>query len=98
MCIRDRSKNYRRILDDIKDVPEIRIKYIHSMLRRLVRDNKPYPEAKKADCILMDEVMYKITSEKDADYILLMTNSKGTKLKLKLKSRFCYNKKGNRCV
>ena len=33
--------------------------------------------------------------EKDADYILLMTNSKGTKLKLKLKSRFCYNKKGN---
>lgn len=90
-----KSKNYRRILDDIKDVPEIRIKYIHSMLRRLVRDNKPYPEAKKADCILMDEVMYKITSEKDADYILLMTNSKGTKLKLKLKSRFCYNKKGN---
>ena len=59
-----KSKNYRRILDDIKDVPEIRIKDIHSILRRLVRNNKPYPEAKKANCILMDEVMYKITSEK----------------------------------
>lgn len=90
-----KSKNFRRILGDIKDVPEIRMKYIHSMLRRLVRDNKPYPEAKKADCILLDETMYKIISEEDTDYVSLMTNTRGKQLKLKLKSRFFYNKKGN---
>lgn len=90
-----KSKNYRRILNDMKDVSEIRMGYIHSLLRRLVRDNKPYPEAKKANCMLLDENMYKIKSEEDADYISLMTTTKGKQLKLRLKSRFCYNKKGN---
>lgn len=90
-----KSKNYHRILDDIKNVPEIRMRYIHFMLRRLVRDNKPYPKAKNADCMLLDETMYKIISKEDTDYISLMTNTRGKQLKLKLKSRFCYNKKGN---
>ena len=43
----------------------------------------------------LDEKMYEIKSEDGIDYLYLMTNKRGQKLKLKLNGRFCYSRKGN---
>ena len=89
------SKTYGKILADIKHLDKIRMDYLYSLLKRLIRNNKPYPEAKRAGCILLDESMYTIKTEDDIDYLYLMTITRGMRLKLKLNGRFCYNRKGN---
>ena len=89
------SKTYGKILADIKHLDKIRMDYLYSLLKRLIRNNKPYPEAKRAGCILLDESMYTIKTEDNIDYLYLMTITRGMRLKLKLNGRFCYNRKGN---
>lgn len=89
------SKTYGKILADIKHLDKIRMDYLYSLLKRLIRNNKPYPGAKRAGCILLDESMYTIKTEDDIDYLYLMTITRGMRLKLKLNGRFCYNRKGN---
>ena len=89
------SKTYGKILAGVKHLDRARMYYLHSLLRRIIRDNKPYPKAQRSDCMLLDEMMYEIKSEDGIDYLYLMTNKRGQKLKLKLNGRFCYSRKGN---
>lgn len=89
------SKRFREILDGIRDVPRKRMDYLHSLLRRLVRDNLPHPQVGQARCMLLDEAMYSIKTEDGADYLYLMTDKRGKLLRLKLHGRFCYNRKGD---
>lgn len=89
------SRTYKKILAGVNHTGRTRMDYLHSLLRRIVRDNKPYPKARRSDCMLLDEMMYEIKSEDGIDYLYLMTNTCGQKLKLKLHGRFCYNRKGN---
>lgn len=89
------SKTYMNIINNISYFDKKRMNYVHSVLKRLIRKNKPTLSALNANCMLLDEIRYKIISEDDADYIYFMTNQPKTRLKLKLKGRFCYRRKGN---
>lgn len=74
----------------------LNLHYLHNYLRRITRKYKyKVPKAKSLRCITLDQEMYTIKDVDKTSFISFITDIKGKRLNIKLKSKYCYSRKGN---
>lgn len=88
-----KMKTFNKLRENVSDE---RIHYLHNYLKRITRKYKfNIPHSDITNCILLDEIMYQIIEDGDDTYISFTSDIRNKSFVVKLKSKYCYDKKGN---
>ena len=96
ILLREEYKIPKKLQELEEKIEKERLKYLKNMLCRITRKNKPNKsKIKECSCMLLDEEMYNIKEEKGETFLYFTSLEKGKRHKVKLRSKYCYRKKGD---
>lgn len=73
---------------------EKQLRHCFGYIRRLTRKHKPYPHSTATQCMLCDEMMWRVVEKDGSSYLEIMTAKCRKKKQIKLTGPYCYaNKK-----
>ena len=101
--ILQRRENEAQPNEEMSQYPALRaalsekqLQHCFGYIRRLTRKHKPYPHSTAAQCMLCDEMMWRVVEKDGSSYLEIMTAKCRKKKQFKLTGPYCYANKKKR--
>ena len=101
--ILQRRENEAQPNEEMSQYPALRaalsekqLQHCCGYIRRLTRKHKPYPHSTAAQCMLCDEMMWRVVEKDGSSYLEIMTAKCRKKKQFKLTGPYCYANKKKR--